>query len=113
MSKLFADSTSIALASFISRYRKDRDSARKSHKDAKLLFIEIYVDVPVEVAEQRDPKGLYKKACAGEIKALTGISVPYEAPEKPEIRIESDKISVKEAVAQITEYLIDQNIISV
>lgn len=113
VSKLFADSCSITLTSFISPYRKERASARKLHEDAKLPFIEIYVDIPVEVAEQRDPKGLYKKARAGEIKEFTGISAPYEAPEKPEIRIESHKLSVEEAVAQITKYLNDEGIISV
>lgn len=113
VSKLFADSTSIALTSFISPYKKDRDTARKLHEDANLPFIEIYVDIPVEVAEQRDPKGLYKKARAGEIKEFTGISAPYEAPEKPEIRIESHKLSVEEAVAEITKYLNDKGIISV
>lgn len=113
VSKLFADSTSISITSFISPYRKDRDTARKLHEDSKLPFIEVYVDVPVEVAEQRDPKGLYKKARAGEIKEFTGISAPYEAPEHPEILIESHKLSVEEAVAQITDYLQKNGIISV
>jgi adenylylsulfate kinase len=68
-------------------------------------FVEVYVDVPVEVAEKRDPKGLYKKARAGEIKEFTGISAPYEAPENPEIHIKNVDLSVEDAVKQIVEYL--------
>ena len=65
----------------------------------------MFVDIPVEVAEQRDPKGLYKKARAGEIPNFTGISAPYEAPENPEIHLRSDQLSVEESVAKIVEYL--------
>ena len=68
-------------------------------------FLEVYVDVPVEVAEQRDPKGLYKKARDGVIKEFTGVSAPYEAPEKPEVHIKNNDLPVKEAVRQIIEYL--------
>lgn len=68
----------------------------------------MFVDIPVEVAEQRDPKGLYKKARSGEIKEFTGISAPYEAPEKPEVHIRNDKVTVEEAVAEIVKYL-EQN----
>lgn len=70
-----------------------------------MSFVEVYIDVPVEVAEQRDPKGLYKKAREGVIKEFTGISAPYEAPEKPEIHIRSHEVGIKEAVAQIIKYL--------
>ncbi|KAA8910954.1 hypothetical protein TRICI_003965 [Trichomonascus ciferrii] len=105
VAKLFADSSVIALTSFISPYRADRDQARKLHEAGNLPFVEVYVDVPIEVAEQRDPKGLYKKARAGEIPEFTGISAPYEAPEKPEIHIRSDKVSVEGAVKQIADYL--------
>lgn len=73
----------------------------------------MFIDIPVEVAEQRDPKGLYKKARAGEIKEFTGISAPYEAPENAEIHIRSDKVSVEEAVAQITEYLQSKGLVPV
>ncbi|KAJ2736972.1 Adenylyl-sulfate kinase, partial [Coemansia sp. Cherry 401B] len=76
VSKLFADSAAIAITSFISPYRADRDSARQLHADANIPFIEVYADVPVSVAEERDPKGLYKKARAGEIKEFTGVSAP-------------------------------------
>ncbi|KAK6443193.1 Adenylyl-sulfate kinase [Oleoguttula sp. CCFEE 5521] len=111
VAKLFADSTTIALTSFISPYKADRQLARDLHADsgktaeAPLPFIEVYVDISVEEAEKRDPKGLYKKARAGEIKEFTGISAPYEAPEKPEIHIDSAKTSVEDAVRQITDYL--------
>lgn len=81
--------------------------------DEPLPFIEVYVDVPVEVAEQRDPKGLYKKARAGEIKDFTGISAPYEAPEKPEIVIKTHEKSVEECVAQIVDWLKDNGYINV
>lgn len=110
VAKLFADSSCLALTSFISPYKADRDTARALHAqanntDTPLPFIEVFVDIPVEEAEKRDPKGLYKKARAGEIKDFTGISAPYEAPEKPEIHIHSEKTSVEEAVVIITKYL--------
>ncbi|KAK2750333.1 Adenylyl-sulfate kinase [Myotisia sp. PD_48] len=114
VAKLFADSNTIAITSFISPYRKDRDTARALHEaptpgeKTGLPFIEVFVDVPVEVAEQRDPKGLYKKARAGEIKNFTGISAPYEAPLKPEVHIRNHEVSVTDAAKQIVDYL-DQN----
>ncbi|KAK9476340.1 Adenylylsulfate kinase-domain-containing protein [Lipomyces japonicus] len=111
VAKLFADSTTVAITSFISPYRADRDTARKLHDDAKLPFLEVYVDVPVEVAEQRDPKGLYKKARAGLIPEFTGISAPYEEPLKPEVHVHSDKASVEESVKQIADYLVAQGLI--
>lgn len=73
-----------------------------------LGFVEVHIDVPVEVAEQRDPKGLYKRARAGEIKEFTGISAPYEAPLKPEIHIKSNEVGIKEAAQQIVAYLDEQ-----
>ena len=79
--------------------------------DAPLAFIEVFIDVPVEEAERRDPKGLYKKARAGEIKEFTGISAPYEAPENAEIHIHSEKTSVEEAVVIITKYLEDNDLL--
>ena len=116
VAKLFADSTTIALTSFISPYKADRQIARDLHADTKntdspLPFIEVFVDVPIEEAEKRDPKGLYKKAKAGEIKEFTGISAPYEAPEKPEVHIKSQETSVEEAVVQITKYLEEQGLL--
>lgn len=88
--------------------------ARKLHAetsqggDEPIPFVEVYVDVPLEVAEQRDPKGLYKKARAGEIKEFTGISAPYEAPLNPEIVIKTAENTVEECVAQIVDWLNDQ-----
>ncbi|KAK9484675.1 Adenylylsulfate kinase-domain-containing protein [Lipomyces starkeyi] len=111
VSKLFADSTTISITSFISPYRADRDQARALHDKDNIPFIEVYVDVPVEVAEQRDPKGLYKKARAGLIPEFTGISAPYEEPTKPEIHLHSDTTSVEEAVQIIVDYLAEKGYI--
>lgn len=115
VAKLFADSATIAVTSFISPYRMDRDTARQLHEvptpgeDSGLPFVEVFVDVPVEVAEKRDPKGLYKKARDGVIKEFTGISAPYEAPVKPEVHIKNnDDLPVQDAVAQIIAYLDEQ-----
>lgn len=112
VAKLFADSSTIAITSFISPYKKDRQSARELHEaktavegDETLPFIEVFVDIPLEEAEKRDPKGLYKKAREGKIPEFTGISAPYEAPENAEIVIKSAEKSVEEAVAEIVEYL--------
>ncbi|KAL6929003.1 Adenylyl-sulfate kinase [Hanseniaspora valbyensis] len=111
VSKLFADSCSIAVTSFISPYREDRDKARELHSNSNLKFIEVFVDVPLEVAEKRDPKGLYKKAREGVIKDFTGISAPYEAPIKPEIHIRTDLLSVEESALQIYNYLKEHNVL--
>jgi adenylylsulfate kinase len=85
VAKLFADTGVITLTSFISPYRKDRDQVRALHLSAKLPFIEIHVNTPIEVCEQRDPKGLYAKARAGELEGFTGVDDPYEAPLTPEL----------------------------
>ncbi|KAK0703841.1 Adenylylsulfate kinase-domain-containing protein [Lasiosphaeria miniovina] len=117
VAKLFADSSTVALASFISPYRADRQVARDLHTNASpagddgLPFIEVFVDIPLSEAEKRDPKGLYKKARAGEIKDFTGISAPYEAPESPEITIRTDKLSVEECVIKIADYLRERDLI--
>jgi bifunctional enzyme CysN/CysC len=103
VAKLFADSGIICITSFISPYRSDRDMVRKMVKDGQ--FIEVYVNAPIEVCEQRDPKGLYAKARANEIKEFTGVSAPYEAPEKPEIELHTERLTVAESVARIIEYL--------
>lgn len=97
----------MAITSFISPYRADRNTARALHAaaDPPIPFIEVHIDVPLEVAEQRDPKGLYKKAREGVIKEFTGISAPYEEPENPELKIRTDQLSVEEAVAEIVKYL--------
>lgn len=105
ISKLFADAGLIALSSFVSPYRVDRDLVRELHEDAGIDFIEIHVDVPLAEAERRDPKGLYKKARAGEIKHFTGIDDPYEPPIKPDLVLSSDRMSVAEEVEAVLEYL--------
>ncbi|CAF9910855.1 MAG: Adenylyl-sulfate kinase [Heterodermia speciosa] len=102
---LFADSCTLALTSFISPYRADRLLARKLHEERGIKFVEVYVQVGVEEAERRDPKGLYKKARAGEIKEFTGVSAPYEEPEGAEIVIRSGETGVEEACRQILSYL--------
>ena len=111
ISKLFGDAGTIALSSFISPYRADRNEVRRLHDAAGLTFIEVFVDCTLEVAESRDPKGLYKKARAGEIKNFTGIDDPYETPAKPEIHLHTDKMTLEEEVSMIMDYLVENDII--
>jgi adenylylsulfate kinase len=103
VAKLFADAGMIVLSAFISPFRTDRERVRALVEQGE--FIEVYVDTPLQVCEQRDPKGLYKKARAGEIPNFTGIDSPYEAPADPEIHIRNDGISVDEAAMQVINYL--------
>ena len=105
IAKLFADTGVITLSSFISPYRQDRDRVREIHESADLTFIEVFVDCPLEEAEKRDPKGLYKKARAGEIKNFTGIDDPYEAPLAPEIHLHTAAMSVEQEVDTVIDYL--------
>lgn len=109
VSKLLADAGLITLTAFISPYREDRDRVREILEDGE--FIEVYAKASVETCEQRDPKQLYKKARAGEIKNFTGIDAPYEAPEHAEIVVDTETTSVEEAVQQILNYLEDKQII--
>ncbi len=85
VAQLFADAGTVAIASLISPYRQDRDRIRAQHEEAGLRFVEVFVDTPVELCERRDPKGMYARARAGEIADFTGVSAPYEAPERPEL----------------------------
>ena len=101
---LFRDCGIINLTAFISPYRKDRQTARALYNDDS--FIEVFVDCPLKVCEQRDPKGVYKKARQGIIKEFTGIDAPYETPENPEVHLRTDKMSVEECVELIINYLI-------
>ena len=101
--KLFADAGVIAITSFISPYRKDRDAVRAGMQPGE--FIEVYVNVSLQAAEKRDPKGLYKKARAGQLKGFTGIDDPYEAPEKAEIVVDTERTSAEDAAKQILAYL--------
>jgi bifunctional enzyme CysN/CysC len=103
VARLFADAGIICVTAFISPYRSDRELVRKMVEPG--TFVEVYVNAPIEVCEQRDPKGLYVKARANEIKDFTGVSAPYEAPEKPEMELHTDKLSVAESVARILDYL--------
>src|SRR5205814_3262892 len=99
VAKLFTDAGVIAITSFISPYKKDRDAVRAGMKTGE--FVEVYVKVSLEAAEKRDPKGLYKKARAGEIKGFTGIDDPYEAPEKAEIIIDTETMKPDAAAQKI------------
>jgi adenylylsulfate kinase len=111
VAKLFADCGVVAMTSFISPYRKDRDVVRELHQKDGLPFIEVFVSTPIATCETRDPKGLYKKARAGQIKNFTGIDDPYEAPEKPELTIDATNTSPQQAAALLLEYLQKQGII--
>ena len=103
VSKLFVDAGAIVLSAFVSPYIKDRDGVRELVEDGE--FVEVFVDAPLEVCEERDVKGLYKKAREGIIKGFTGIDDPYEAPPKAEITIDTSKQSLDEAVNTILDYL--------
>ena len=111
--KLFNDAGIVTLSSFISPYRADRDACRELHNEADLEFAEVYVDTPLDVAEQRDVKGLYKKARSGEIKNFTGISSPYEAPENPELRIDTVNRNPDDAAEEILDYLKEHGFLGV
>jgi adenylylsulfate kinase len=104
VAKLFVDSGLIVLTAFISPFKSDRQIARSLVKYDE--FIEVFIDTPLEVCEQRDPKGLYKKARDGAIKNFTGISSPYEAPEEPQIHIKTDEHSIEECVDIVINHLI-------
>jgi adenylyl-sulfate kinase len=109
VARLFADSGALALTSFISPYRKDRDAARALMGEGE--FIEVYVKADIETCKQRDPKGLYKKALAGEIKEFTGISAPYEEPENAELVVDTSKLSIEESSQAVVDFLIDRGIV--
>jgi adenylylsulfate kinase len=103
VAKLFADAGLITMTAFISPYLKDREHARKLLKEKE--FIEVFVKVPLDVAEERDPKGLYKKARAGKIADFTGISAPYEEPAKPELMIDTSENNIDESVDIVIQFL--------
>ncbi|MDA8679004.1 adenylyl-sulfate kinase [Luminiphilus sp.] len=111
VSKLFVDGGVIVLSSFISPYRVDRQIVRELHEADNMPFIEVFVDCSLEAAEERDPKGLYKKARAGEIKNFTGIDDPYEAPEAPEVHLHTDQQSLEEEVEHLLGLLETQGLI--
>jgi len=103
VAKLFTEAGVIVFTSFISPYRSDRDAVRALMGSGD--FVEVYVDASLDTCEQRDVKGLYKKARAGEIPEFTGISAPYEAPESPELVLDTNRQSVEESVGKLVEYL--------
>jgi adenylylsulfate kinase len=111
VAKLFADSGTLVLTAFISPYRADRDRIRHTTAhDGD--FVEIFVHCPLEVCEERDPKGLYVKARAGEIPEFTGISAPYEEPESPELVVDTSVASLEECAEQVLEYLVSNSYIA-
>lgn len=111
VAKLFADAGVITLSSFISPYAADRDGVRQLHDAAGLPFFEVYVECPLDEAERRDPKGLYKKARAGEIRNFTGIDDPYDAPAAPELTLRTDQLSLEQEVEAIISYLIERGVL--
>jgi len=112
VAKLFVDAGVITLTSFISPYRIDRDHARKLHSESGLPFIEIFIDTPIEVCEQRDPKGLYRKARQGEIEGFTGVDDPYEIPLKPEMVIKTADNTIQQITIDILAYLSQNGLIN-
>jgi adenylylsulfate kinase len=111
VAKLFVDTGVIVLSSFVSPYRADRDIVRQLHDSADMTFIEVFVDVPLAEAEKRDPKGLYKKARAGEIKNFTGISDPYEAPSSPELVLNTHEMSLEAEVEALLNLLEERGVL--
>jgi bifunctional enzyme CysN/CysC len=103
MARLMADAGLVVLVSFISPFRAERQLAR--NRAGSIAFCEVFVDTPLDVAEARDPKGLYLKARTGELTNFTGIDSPYERPEDPELRIDTTNTSSKEAAEQLVEQL--------
>jgi adenylylsulfate kinase len=111
VAKLFADCGVLTMTSFISPYRADRDKVRALHVEGKLPFIEVFVNTPIETCEKRDPKGLYKKARAGQLKGFTGIDDPYEAPLQPEFTLDATNTSPQQATVLLIEFLEKQGIL--
>ncbi|MCP4303637.1 MAG: adenylyl-sulfate kinase [Actinomycetia bacterium] len=101
VARLMADAGLVVLVPVISPYRKDRDAARRAHEDAGLRFIEVHIATPLDVCEDRDPKGLYARARAGDLPNFTGIDAPYEEPESPDLRVDTGTVSSENAAASI------------
>ncbi|XP_076073678.1 bifunctional 3'-phosphoadenosine 5'-phosphosulfate synthase-like isoform X3 [Mytilus galloprovincialis] len=111
VAKLFADGGIVCLTSFISPYERDRAKARELHEKAGLKFVEVFVDTPLEVCEERDVKGLYKKARAGQIKGFTGVDSAYEPPSNPDVRVKASEFIVDECVNQIVLHLMELGVV--
>jgi adenylylsulfate kinase len=112
VARLFADAGVLTFTSFISPYRADRDAARAIHQQTGLPFIEVFVRTPVETCEQRDPKGLYAKARAGQVKEFTGVSAPYEEPLRPELILDTTELSPVQAAAAILDHLAEAGLLT-
>lgn len=110
VARLFADAGAVAITSFISPYRADRARVRALHAASGLPFIEVFVDTPIEVCEARDPKGLYKKARAGQITGFTGIDDPYEPPEGAEVVLRTAELTIQECAERVLGALFDLGI---
>lgn len=111
VAKLFADAGLVCVVCFISPYTADRERARAIHAEAELPFYEVFVDCPLNEAERRDPKGLYKKARAGEISSFTGISDPYEPPTDAELVLKTAEMSLADEVAAVLDFLATKRIL--
>lgn len=109
VSKLFTDAGMIVLSAFISPFTTDRRLVRNLFPAGE--FIEVFMDTPLQTCEERDPKGLYEKARAGKIKHFTGVDSPYEAPERPEVRLDTSQMSVDDCVNRLISYLLDRQLI--
>ena len=105
VARLLAESGTVALVSLVSPYAADRETAAALHTADDLHFIEIFVDAPLEVCEQRDPKGLYARARAGQLAGLTGVGAPYERPAHPDLVLDSFSASVESEVERVLELL--------
>lgn len=109
VSKLFTDAGLIVLSAFISPFTSDRRMVRNLFPAGE--FVEVFMDTPLATCEERDPKGLYEKARAGKIKHFTGIDSPYEAPERPEVRLDTSSMSVDDCVDHLINYLLQRELI--
>jgi adenylylsulfate kinase len=114
VAELFASAGLITLTAFVSPYRRDRDAVRQAveSKGRQGDFIEVFVDAPLELCESRDPKGLYKKARAGELKGMTGIDDPYETPLSPELRLDSAAFGAEALADQVVKYLVERGVLA-
>ncbi len=112
VAKLFADAGLITIASLIAPYCNDRQALRESHQQVQLPFFEIFIDTPLAVCEQRDPKGLYERAHAGKLQHVTGIDAPYQRPEHPDLRLETTTMTASEDAQAILTLLYDTHILS-
>jgi bifunctional enzyme CysN/CysC len=111
VAKLLAESGTIALVSLVSPYAADRQAASTLHADAELPFMEVFVDAPLELCEERDPKGLYARARAGDLDGMTGVSAPYEPPAEPDLVLGSHSETVEAEVERVLELLASRGLI--